>query len=172
MARFFDFIIALLRDSIGQQTALFYLFERFTPSHTSLCLYPYTLRELLGNHTLQTMQNDMWKPLLFDATLKHMLYCSRNLHTINTDQDAKRSVLKRKTTLLNFQDHTNTSKTTKFGQDHSRTGPATYLFSSNISAMLGEMLAGVKLREIKAPICRQKYFLLTKYKETLLAFYK
>ena len=49
---------------------------------------------------------------MFDATLKRMLYCSRNLHTAYTDQDAKRLRNKKHmevtklTTLLNFQDHT------------------------------------------------------------------
>ena len=70
----------------------------------------------------------MWDLLLFDVTLKHMLYCSRNVHRTYTDQDAK-SLLQNKTHLsgphfLSFQDHTFNylSKTTKCGQHHSKIG--------------------------------------------------
>ena len=32
----------------------------------------------------------MWSFLLFDATMRYMLYCSQNLHTAYTDQGTER----------------------------------------------------------------------------------
>ena len=43
----------------------------------------------------QTIQNVMWCLVLFDATLRHMLYCSWNLHRIYTNYVTK-SLLRNK----------------------------------------------------------------------------
>ena len=75
----------------------------------------YTLSELFYDHALQTIQRFMWKPSLFDSTLKHMVYCSRSLHKTYTDQDIKRLLQNKKRMKVNKIDHT-----FKFPRQHSR----------------------------------------------------
>ena len=82
------------------------------PNFARITLY-HNLHEHFSDRTFHSIQNSMSSLSLFEATLKHVIYCSPNLHRAYIDQRTERLLrskmhvkVKKLTTLLYFEDHT------------------------------------------------------------------